>query len=170
MSLTVGDKSTSNVLYFDDKCTHSGLQGLVRVPFGDIDQWFEEDEPIYVHTKDPFKRITILRSSRGIKIELDGVVLAESPDLLFLLETGLPRRYYLPPKSVKWEYLSKSDTETHCPYKGKANYWHVTVNGEKYKDLIWEYKSPTDESAPIAGQLCFYDDKVQIHWTGYKEQ
>lgn len=109
------------------------------------------------------KRINIVNSSRSISVDLAGVVLAESSDFLLLLETGCRRRYYLPPTSVKRKYLSKSDTETYCPYKGKANYWNVTIDGKKYENLIWEYANPIAESAQIAGHLCFDNEKVHIH-------
>jgi uncharacterized protein (DUF427 family) len=161
--LTVGDRSTDRVLIFS---SGSGpLEGLVKVDFREMDQWFEEDVPVFVHPKDPYKRVDILSSSRPIKVALDGVTLAETPNSLFLLETSLHNRYYLPPTSIKWEYLEESDTETLCPYKGKANYYNVKINGKEYRDLVWYYRVPTAESAPIANHLCFYNEKVDI-WVG----
>jgi uncharacterized protein (DUF427 family) len=141
----------------------------VKVDFGAIDQWFEEDMPIYCHPKDPYKRIDILPSTRGVKIALDGVTLAESSNALFLLETTLRTRHYLPPTSVNWEHLTPSDTATLCPYKGRAEYYHVNVNGRQYKDLVWYYRYPTSESAPVAGYLCFYNEMVDVWVDGVKE-
>ena len=69
-------------------------------PF-DIDQWFEEDQPIYVHPKDPYKRVDVLPSARKITVKVDGVVVAESSNNMFLFETGLRPRYYLPKTSVR---------------------------------------------------------------------
>ena len=131
----MGEKSTERVIVFNA----GPLKDLVKVDFPVLDQWFEEDVRIYQHPKDPFKRIDILNSTRSVKVALDGVTLAESSNPLFLLETSLPTRYYLPPTSVRWEHLSKSDTETYCPYKGKANYYNLNVNGKEYKDLVWYY-------------------------------
>jgi uncharacterized protein (DUF427 family) len=142
----------------------------VKIDFNEVDQWYEEDVPIFVHPKDPFKRIDILNSTRTVKVMLDGIVLAESANPLFLLETSLPTRYYLPPTSVKWELLKESGTETLCPYKGKANYYHVVVNGKEYKDLVWYYRYPTSESAPVAGHLCFYTEKVHLSVGGVQER
>lgn len=135
-----------------------------------MDQWFEEDVPIYGHPKDPYKRIDILHSTRNVKIGIDGVTLADSSSPLLLLETTLRTRHYLPPTSVKWEYLRKSGTETLCPYKGRANYYDVVVNGKEYRDLVWYYRYPTSESAPIAGYMCFYNEKVDVWVDGEKEQ
>lgn len=135
-----------------------------------MDQWFEEDVPIYGHPKDPYKRIDILHSTRTVKVGIDGVTLAESSSPLFLLETTLRTRHYLPPTSVNWECLKPSETQTRCPYKGLANYYHVVVNGKEYRDLVWYYRYPTSESMPIAGYMCFYNEKVDVWLDGKKEE
>jgi uncharacterized protein (DUF427 family) len=164
-TLSVADKSTDRVVIFNTPA----LKDLVKVDFRAVDQWFEEEVPIYVHPKDPFKRIDILQSSRHIKVSLDGVVLAETSSPLLLLETTLRTRYYLPPTSIKWELLSKSNTESLCPYKGRANYYNVIVGGKEYRNLVWYYVTPTAESAPIAGHLCFYNEYVDIDVDGERE-
>jgi uncharacterized protein (DUF427 family) len=164
--LTVGNTSSNRVLIFST----GNLKELVKVDFRAIDQWFEEDVPIYCHPKDPYKRIDILPSTRSVKVALDGVTLAESSNALFLLETTLRTRHYLPPTSVRWEYLTPSNTETLCPYKGMANYWNVTINGNMYRDIVWYYRYPTSESASIAGYLCFYNEMVDVWVDGVKER
>ncbi|KAF1995542.1 DUF427-domain-containing protein, partial [Amniculicola lignicola CBS 123094] len=164
--LDVGDKSTERVLIF----SAGPLKGLVKIDFPALDQWFEEDVPIYQHPKDPYKRVDILSSTRKIRVEVDGVVVAESANPLILYETLLRPRYYLPATSVNWELLSQSGTETKCPYKGKANYYNVTVKGKEYRDLVWYYIYPTVESGPIAGHLCFYNEHVDIWVDGEKEE
>ena len=100
----------------------------------------------------------------------DNTPLATTTSPIFLLETSLRPRYYLPPTSVNWSVLSKSDTETFCPYKGRANYYNITVNGKEYKDLVWYYQYPIPESAAIAGHLCFYNEKVDVWVDGVKEE
>lgn len=60
-------------------------------------EWREEDEPIVAHPHDPFKRIDILASTRHVRLELEGRLLAESSRPLLLFETLLPVRFYLPP-------------------------------------------------------------------------
>lgn len=163
--LSVGSRSTTRVLVFNTP----GLKDIVKVDFNAIEQWFEEDVPIYCHPKDPYKRIDILHSTRNVRITLDNVTLAESSRPVLLLETTLRTRYYLPPTSVNWEHLSPSTTETLCPYKGRANYHHVNVNSNEYRDLAWYYRYPTMESAPIAGYVCFYNEKVDVWIDGVKE-
>ena len=164
--LTIENRSTDRVIVFNT----STLKNLVKIEFKAIDQWFEENVSIYCHPKDPYKRVDILQSTRRVKVTIDGVTLAETSSPLFLLETTLRTRYYLPPTSVNWKYLSPSDTKTLCPYKGKASYYHVNVNGKVYRDLVWYYRYPTMESAPIAGHLCFYNEKVDVWVDGVKEE
>lgn len=126
------------------------------------DGWLEEDAPIYVHPKDPFKRVDILPSTRSIEVRVAGKTIAKSSTAFHLLETGLPTRYYLPLGAVDQAVLRKSDLVTKCPYKGEAEYYHVVVDGQEHKNLAWFYRLPTHESAAIAGFPCFYNEKVDI--------
>ncbi|CAN9269756.1 hypothetical protein AA0117_g2903 [Alternaria alternata] len=163
--LTVGNRDSNRILIFNT----GKLKDLVKVDFRAVDQWFEEDMEIYGHPKDPYKRIDILPSSRNVRVAIDGVTLAESSSPLFLLETTLRTRHYLPPTSVNWEYLTPSNTVTLCPYKGRAEYYNVNIGGKLYRDLVWYYRYPTSESAPIAGYMCFYNELVEVYVDGVKE-
>jgi uncharacterized protein (DUF427 family) len=154
---------TDRVVAFDnDQKTAGVLAGLVRLEFSSMDQWFEEDVPIYVHPKDPFKRIDILASSRKVTVKVDGRTLATTSHSFHLHETGLPTRYYVPFGSVDATVLQQSDLKTQCPYKGQSEYYDVVFDGKEYKNLVWYYRIPTAESAPVAGSLCFYNEKVDI--------
>lgn len=164
-------RATDRVIAFENDQRIAGvLAGLVRLEFNSMDQWFEEDTPIYVHPKDPFKRIDVLPSSRKIVIKLDGHVLASASHAYHLHETGLPTRYYLPFPSLVSTVLRKSDLTTKCPYKGDAEYFHVVLNGKEYKNLVWYYRIPTAESAPIAGSPCFFNEKVDIEIDGVAQE
>jgi uncharacterized protein (DUF427 family) len=127
-----------------------------------LDQWFEEDVPIYVHPKDPFKRVDTLSSSREVEIKILGKTIAKTSFAVHLLETGLPTRYYVPLSSVDQAVLRKSDLVTKCPYKGDAEYYDVVIDGQEMKNLVWYYRLPTHESAAIARLVCFYNEKVDI--------
>ena len=91
-TLKAGSKSTDQVLAFSDSLSGKGaeLAGMVKIDFGTMDQWFEEETPIYVHPKDPFKRVDILQSVREIRVSVDGHVLAQTLSSMHLYETGLP--------------------------------------------------------------------------------
>jgi uncharacterized protein (DUF427 family) len=136
------------------------LRDAVRLDFAAMDEWLEEDEPIYVHPRSPYSRVDILASSRHVRVEIDGVTVAESRSPRILYETGLP----LP--DVRMDLLVPSDTHTSCPYKGTAGYWSVEVNGKRYDDYVWIYRSPLPESQKIAGLACFYNEKVDLYVDG----
>ncbi|HWI73091.1 MAG TPA: DUF427 domain-containing protein, partial [Baekduia sp.] len=75
---------------------HDGaLADTVRFSWDALDAWFEEDEQVFVHPRSPYSRVDALRSTRTVRIELDGLVLAESGAPVLVFETGLPTRYYL---------------------------------------------------------------------------
>ncbi|MGI5221740.1 DUF427 domain-containing protein [Nocardia sp. CA-290969] len=142
------------------------LSDLVRLEWAAMDEWFEEDEPIYVHPRDPYSRVDILASSRHIRVEIDGVTVADSRNPRILFETGLPARYYLPLTDIRMDLLRPSETHTSCPYKGNADYWNIEVGGTEYADLVWIYRTPTPESQKIAGLACFYNEKVDLYIDG----
>ncbi|KAI8951265.1 DUF427-domain-containing protein [Xylaria longipes] len=174
-TLSVSGAATDRVVVFSDNDGSGVLAGLVRVEFGAVDAWFEEDARIDIHPKDPFKRVDVVFSSRPVRVFVSGTQVASASSCSHLYETGLPVRFYLPVTSVSAEFLRDSETVTACPYKGEANYYHVVVardgdGGEKgeerLKDVVWYYKSPKLECAAIAGCLCFYNEKVDIELDG----
>jgi uncharacterized protein (DUF427 family) len=142
------------------------LRDLVRVGFDEGIEWLEEDEPIYTHPRDPYTRVDILGSSRHVRVEVDGVTVADSHAPRILFETGLPPRFYLPMGDVRLDWLEPSATVSHCPYKGAATYWHLTVKGRRYDDFVWCYRSPFPESQKVAGLLCFFNEKVDLYVDG----
>ncbi|HEY2076840.1 MAG TPA: DUF427 domain-containing protein, partial [Streptosporangiaceae bacterium] len=105
-------------------------------------------------------------SSRHIRVEVDGVTVADSTSPRILFETGLPPRYYLPLTDARTDLLRPSDTQTHCPYKGTASYWSVDAGNELHKDIVWIYRAPLPESQKIAGLVAFYDEKVDVYIDG----
>jgi uncharacterized protein (DUF427 family) len=142
------------------------LRDAVRLDWAAMSEWLEEDEPVYTHPRDPYKRVDILASSRRVRVEVDGVTVAESDQPRILFETGLPPRYYLPLAAVRMDLLRPSDTSTHCPYKGTAAYWSVQTDTRLHKDVVWIYRTPLPESQKIAGLACFYNERVDIYLDG----
>jgi uncharacterized protein (DUF427 family) len=148
-------------LYGDDAI--DGLAGMVRFEWDALDAWFEEDEQIFVHPRNPYVRVDALRSTRHVRIELDGTVLAESSSPVMVFETGLPTRYYLNRSEVNFDCLRPSGTVTSCPYKGQTTgYWNVSVGDTTFPDLAWAYDFPTRQLLPIAGLVAFYNEKVDV--------
>ncbi len=137
------------------------LAGLIAFYWNRMDRWFEEDEEVFVHPRDPYHRVDILQSDRHVKVSLDGVVLADSVRPVALFETGLPPRWYLPREDVRVD-LEDSDTITRCPYKGVASY-HSVPGG---KDVVWCYRDPIPEAARIRGLVCFFNERVDLEIDG----
>jgi uncharacterized protein (DUF427 family) len=141
--------------------------GLVKFDWDALDSWFEEDEEIFVHPRNPYTRVDALRSTRTVRVELDGLVLAESSSPVMVFETGLPTRYYLNRTEVDFSHLVPSGTETACPYKGRTTgYWSVRSGDTVHSDLAWCYDFPTRQLLPIAGLVAFYNEKVDIFVDG----
>jgi uncharacterized protein (DUF427 family) len=141
---------------------HPDLEGYVKVRWDSVDHWFEEDEEVFVHPRDPYSRIDILRSSRHVQVEIDGVTVADSNHPMMLQETGLPTRWYFPKTDVRLDLLEPTDKVTHCPYKGQAQYWSARIGDVTHPDIAWSYRVPIRESAPIEGLIAFYDERVDL--------
>jgi uncharacterized protein (DUF427 family) len=135
-----------------------------------MDAWYEEAEEIFAHPRDPHHRVDVLRSRRDVKVEVDGVTVAESDAPVLLFETGLPTRYYLDQTNVRMDLLTPNNTATQCPYKGTARYWDLNNGVNTYPSFVWSYSFPTPESSKIAGLLCFYNEKVDLSLDGVRQE
>jgi len=161
-----GDRVAEDAAWCHRDSPFEELRARVRFDWGAMDAWFEEDEEVFVHPRSPYTRVDILRASRPVRIEVDGVVVAETTHPTFLFETGLPRRTYIPKLDVRMDLLEATDSATMCPYKGTARYWSVRTGTGLHRDLAWSYDAPFRESAPIAGLVAFYDEKVDVFVDG----
>jgi uncharacterized protein (DUF427 family) len=146
------------------------IHDAVRFDWGAMSEWLEEDEPVYTHPRDPHTRVDILASSRHVRIEIDGVTVADSTSPRILFETGLPPRYYLPLTDVRTDLLRASDSVSHCPYKGTAAYWSVDTGTNVHKDVVWIYRTPLPESQKVAGLAAFYDERVDVFIDGVHQR
>ncbi|CAM3798086.1 DUF427 domain-containing protein [Smaragdicoccus niigatensis] len=154
--LRVGDREVAEaVRVYQD----GPLADHARFEWSALDAWYEEDERIFVHPRNPYARVDALRSTRHVEVRRNGVLLAESHSPVLLFETGLPTRYYLDPTDVRFEHLTSSPTQTQCPYKGvTSGYWST----EDVADIAWTYQFPLAACAAIAGLISFYNEKVDI--------
>ena len=161
-----GDRVAAGAAWSYPESPVEELRGLVRFDWAAMDAWFEEDEQVQVHPRDPYKRVDVLNSSRHVRVVLDGVTVAESHQPRLLFETSLPTRYYLPLTDVRQDLLRPSDRTTRCPYKGTANYWSVDTGTQVHEDVVWTYRFPIPECAKIAGLACFYNERVDLYVDG----
>ena len=164
-----GKEAPGAALRYEDSPIEE-LRDLIRLQWDAMDAWFEEDEEVFTHPRDPYTRVDILPSSRHVRVEVDGVTIAESSSPRILFETGLPARYYLPKTHVRLDLLTPTDTVTHCPYKGQATHWSVRAGDSVHEDLAWSYVAPLPESQKIAGLVAFYNEKVDLYVDGSRQE
>jgi len=146
------------------------LKGHIAFYWAAVDAWYEEDEEVFVHPRDPYSRVDTVHSSRRVRVEVDGQVVAETDRPVLLYETGLPTRYYIPKLDVRMDLLQPTSTVTHCPYKGDASYWTLRLGGKAYEDFVWSYPRPIPEIPKIENLLCFYNEKVDLYVDGVLQE
>ena len=168
-TVRAGGKEASRAAVRYEESRLEELRDVVRFDWDAMDAWFEEDEQVFTHPRDPYTRVDILPSSRHVRVEVDGATIAESPKPTLLFETGLPARYYLPKPHVRLGLQTATDTVSHCPYKGQAEYWSVRVGDTVHADLAWSYRTPLPESQKIAGLISFYNERVDLYVDGERQ-
>jgi uncharacterized protein (DUF427 family) len=161
-TIAAGGRESENAVWgypepFDEVAE---IRDYVAFYWKEADSWWEEDEEIFVHPRDPYKRVDVIASSRPVKVVLGGEVVAETNRARFLFETRLPTRYYIPEEDVRMDLLVATDKVTACPYKGTARYWTATAGGREYPDIVWGYPDPIAECPKIKGLLCFFNEQV----------
>lgn len=171
--VNVGGKVYQNAAfrYEDPSPGAEALKGHIGFVWKKVDQWFEEEEVIYQHPRDPYHRVDAIPSSRHIKVVLGGKVIAESRRPVIVYETGLRPRYYLPKVDIHEEFLERTELHTRCPYKGEASYWSATVDGKAFENIVWAYPQPFPDVQNLSGLLSFYNEKVDaVYVDDVKEQ
>jgi uncharacterized protein (DUF427 family) len=171
-SVRVGDEVAENAVWGYPEPIEScpPIAGYLAFYWRKMDHWYEEDEEVFVHPKDPYHRVDVLESSRHVKVRVNGELVAETQRPKVLFETGLPPRYYMPLEDVREEALVASEKTTQCPYKGVAAYYSVEAGGERVEDLVWYYPEPLPEVGKIEGHLCFFNEKVYLEVDGEEQE
>lgn len=108
----------------------------------------------------PDHPITVEPNSNRVTVMLGGKVIADTTNALTLREAGYPAVHYIPRKDVDMTALSRTDTQTYCPYKGEASYFSIPAGGARSVDAIWTYETPYDSVSAIKDHLAFYPDRV----------
>lgn len=161
-SIVVGDRRIENAVwgYRQPIDTCPDISGYVAFYWDRVDAWFEEDEEVFVHPRDPYHRVDVLESSRHVEVYAGGVKVADSHRPRLLFETGLPTRYYLPKLDVAMHLLRPSPNSTACPYKGSASHWSMGEDAGPLADVAWSYAFPLAGMEKIANLVSFYGERV----------
>ena len=170
-SIKVGDIIAENAAW----CFHSptdgwqSLEDYMIFEWGEMDAWYEEEEEVFVHLRDPYHRVDILKSSRHIRIVVEGKTVAETSRPLLLFETGFPTRYYIPREDIRTDILEPSDLKTRCPYKGIASsYWSIKVGDKRLENCAWSYHDPLPGAYKIKDYVCFYNERMDAIYVNNK--
>lgn len=171
-SVRVGERVAENVVWGYPVPVEGAppISGYLAFYWREMDHWYEEDEEVFVHPRDPYHRIDVLRSSRRVEVRVNGELVAESRRPRILFETGLPPRYYLPPDDVREDALRPSEKSSQCPYKGIASYWSVEAGDGYLEDVVWTYENPIPEAPKIRGLLSFFNERVDLTVDGEAQE
>ena len=165
-SVRVGDRIAENAVwaYPEPVSEAPWLAGLMAFYFDRLDRWFDEDEEVFSHLRDPFHRVDVRPSTRRVVARVGDEVVADSTAAFVLSENGLPNRWYVPPADVRTDRLVRSTTTTWCAYKGQATYWSLVAGdgGVAFADVGWSYEEPLDDARRVAGHVCFTGDDVTV--------
>jgi uncharacterized protein (DUF427 family) len=164
-SIVVGERRIDNAVwsYPSPLPDAPDLSAYAAFYWNKVDNWFEEDEEVFVHARDPYSRVDALRSSRRVEVRINGETVADTTSPTLLFETGLPTRYYIPKLDVRMDLMRASTLTTQCPYKGTANYYSAAVPGaEVVENIAWVYRIPLPQVPTIQNMLCFFNEHVDI--------
>src|SRR5215208_3776763 len=164
--LRIGDRLVPRAAWTYPEPAADFLEGLVAFRWDALDEWFAEAERLFGHPRDPYSRIDVCRTTRRVRVSLDGVELADSRRAKVLYEAALPPRWYLPFEDVRTDLLVPSGHVTTCAYKGHASYWHVRVGDRVEEDLVWTYRDPAHDAEPVRDMLCFFGERVDLELDG----
>ena len=166
-SVRAGDRVVENAAWNYPEPAEDGpdLSGHVAFYWNAMDSWWEEDDEVFKHARDPYHRVDVLRSSRHVRVEVAGTVVAETDRPLLLVETGLPPRWYIPRADVRFDLLTPTDTRSTCPYKGVASYFTATIDGEDHADVVWTYPAPWPECPKVEQAMCFFNEREAVSLT-----
>ncbi|MEO8152619.1 MAG: DUF427 domain-containing protein [Rhizobacter sp.] len=112
------------------------------------------------HQQFPDHKIQEQRVGIWMKVEVDGEVVADSIDVIRVVEDHHPVRYYFPRSDVAMSLLKRTETKTVCPFKGQARYYTLKVGSKVLPDTVWTYEDPYDEHLALQGRLAFYEEKI----------
>lgn len=138
------------------------VEGYVQVAWDAVDAWWEEDEQVFLHARNPYHRIDILRGNRHLRVDVAGETLVDTTDVVVLYETSLEPKLYVHRNLVRGGVLVPSKTITYCPYKGTASHWSAIVGGATVDDVAWSYEDPLPESTAVRGLISFYNTRASV--------
>lgn len=162
--LRVGDRLERDAAFSHDRAPGGfPLAGLIAFEFDKLDAWFEEDNPVRGHPRDPYHRFDCHHTSEHVLVRVGGQEVAETRHAVKLFETSIPPRYYIPMIDVRPGCLVPSDSpRTYCPYKGEAAYFNVRAGATTVQDGAWTLPGPLGEALLTLGYVSFWGKNTEV--------
>ena len=91
------------------------------------------------------------KETAEMKAIWNDVVVAESDDIV-----EVEGNAYFPLSALKREHVQDSSTHTVCPWKGRASYYSLVVNGRTNIDAAWYYPNPSHGAEAVADRVAFW--------------
>ncbi|WP_136068667.1 DUF427 domain-containing protein [Modicisalibacter radicis] len=110
---------------------------------------------------DPNGRISLHPHDRRVQVWAGDALIADTRNAIELRETGYPPRQYLPREDVAMQRLTRTDSVTHCPFKGDASYYAIELDDDTLADAAWSYEAPFEAVAAIQGRLAFDSPAIE---------
>ncbi len=108
----------------------------------------------------PDHPITIERNGKRVRVTFAGKIIADTTRALSLKEASYPAVNYIPRADADMSALEPTTHSTHCPYKGDAGYFSISIDGRNAENAVWTYEAPYPAVAEIKDHLAFYASKV----------
>jgi uncharacterized protein (DUF427 family) len=111
-------------------------------------------------------------STKHVRVELGGSVVADSTRAVRVVEKSLAPSYYLPPEDVAAGSLEPArGRTTFCEWKGTASYFDVLgAGGQRVPRAAWTYPEPAPEFVSIARWIAFYPAELECWLDGERAQ
>jgi uncharacterized protein (DUF427 family) len=108
----------------------------------------------------PNHPITIESNAKRVRVTFNGRIVADTSRALTLREANLPPVHYIPRENADMALFARTSHSTHCPYKGDASYYSLSIDGRTVENAVWSYETPYPAVAAIKDHLAFYPDRV----------
>ena len=112
------------------------------------------------YARAPEHTITLEYEGQRVTVVFNGETIADTTNAITLREANYPPVYYLPRGDVRADVLTPTEHSTHCPFKGDASYWTITVGDKASENAVWSYEIPFDEVVEIKDHMAFYADRM----------
>jgi uncharacterized protein (DUF427 family) len=134
----------------------------VHVAWSAVDAWFEEEEQVFLHPRNPYHRVDYLPTRRRLRVEVAGTTLVDTEGAIVAYETALEPVLYVDRDVIRTDLLVPTSTTTYCPYKGTASYWSAVIGDVVIDDVAWSYETPRHESELIRDLMSFDVTKATV--------